>query len=135
MRVSIGRRSVVAGALAFAAAPLAARAQQVHERRIAYLSANPPGDWRVEAFREGLSSFGYVEGRDVAIDSLFAPSTADLPQFAVQAVAGKPDIVIAINAAAAVAAKRATTAIPIVFTALSDPVGSGVVSSLARPAG
>jgi putative tryptophan/tyrosine transport system substrate-binding protein len=126
------RRAFVASAAGVFAAP-SVWAQQRRVPRIAYLSANPPGDYRSQAFREGLRKFGYTEGRDIFIEDFLAPKDADLPEWAGKAVAGKPDLIVAVGAAGAVAAKSQTTTIPVVFVPVGDPVALGLVASLARP--
>ena len=89
------RRAFLAGAGASViAAPRYALAQQRRLPRIAYLSANPPGDFRSQAFLEGLRDFGYTEGKDIVIDYFLAPTNADLPEWAAKAVASKPDLIL-----------------------------------------
>jgi putative tryptophan/tyrosine transport system substrate-binding protein len=132
----LNRRAFTAGALALAASPVAVRAQQQRQvPRIAYLSANPAGDFRSQAFREGLREAGYTEGKDIVIEYFLAPTLADLPQWAAKAVSSKPDLIVAITTEGAHAAKAETTTIPIVFAPPADPVAQGLVASLARPGG
>jgi putative ABC transport system substrate-binding protein len=89
-----------------------------------------------EAFRQGLRDLGYVEGRTVVIENRDAEGKFErLPALAAELVALKVDVIVAADTPATVAAKKATQAVPIVFTAAGDPVGSGLVTSLARPGG
>jgi putative ABC transport system substrate-binding protein len=103
--------------------------------RIGFLLPYSPGpDARVEAFRQGLREFGYVEGQNVAIEYRWADGRFEqLPALAEDLVRLKVDVIVAAVTQASLAAKRATGAIPIVMVAVSDPVGSGLVASLARP--
>jgi putative ABC transport system substrate-binding protein len=123
----------------FLAAPLGAEAQQaVKIARIGYLALNrAAGPHRLEAFLQGLRDLGYVEGRTVVIEYRDAEGKSErLPVLAAELVALKIDVIVAGGGAqAAVAAKQATSALPIVFAATADPVGSGLVTSLARPGG
>ncbi len=121
------------------AAPLAAEAQESGRVwRIGFLGL-PSGSSaaaRVEAFRRGLRDLGYVEGRNLAIEFRWAEGHADrLPSLATQLVNLKVDVIVTQGTEATVAAHRATTTVPIVVTVISDPVGTGLVRSLARPGG
>jgi len=89
-----------------------------------------------EAFRQGLRDLGYVDGSSVAIEYRDAEGKLErLPALAVELVALKVDVIVAPTDLATLAAKQATRTIPIVFTLVPDPVGSGLVTSLARPGG
>ena len=128
--------SLLAGALM---APRALCAQQKAMPVIGFLSSGTSGP-RVApflaAFYQGLSEAGYVESRDVAIEYRWAEGSYDrLPALAADLVGRKVDLIVAAAIPAARAAKNATSTIPIVFTAVSDPVGDGLVASLARPGG
>jgi putative ABC transport system substrate-binding protein len=119
-------------------APLAAEAQQAAKvPRIGYLSPNLASSSRShEAFRQGLRDLGYVEGRNVVIEHRYAEGKLErYPALAAELVALKVDVIVAGNPTAALAAKHATRTLPIVFTAVGDPVTSGLVTSLARPGG
>jgi putative ABC transport system substrate-binding protein len=90
----------------------------------------------VEAFREGLRDLGYVEGRDIVLEFRWAEGKLDrLPELAAELVGLRVDLIHTLSTPAAIAARHATTTIPIVFTGVGDPVGTGVVSSLAHPGG
>jgi putative ABC transport system substrate-binding protein len=125
----------VAGLLA---APLAAEAQQAGKvYRIGVLtpSANVPLA-TFDAFRQTLRELGYVEGRNIAIEWRFAEGRYErFPELARELVGIKVDVIVAVIAVAAQAAKEATPTIPVVMVAVHDPVGSGLVASLARPGG
>ena len=90
----------------------------------------------VDAIREGLRELGYIEGRNIIFEIRWAEGKLDrLNELAAELVATKVDLITAFSTSAAIAAQRATSTIPIVFTGVGDPVGVGVVSSLARPGG
>jgi putative ABC transport system substrate-binding protein len=119
------------------AAPLVAGAQQAGKvYRIGFLAFSPPDPSLDGAFRRGLHEHGYIEGRNVVIEYRSADGQLNrLPDRAAELVALKVDVIVAASTPAALAAKRATTTIPIVFPAAADAVGSGLVASLARPGG
>jgi putative tryptophan/tyrosine transport system substrate-binding protein len=117
--------------------PLAADAQQAGKiARIGYLASNLTNQGPLEAFRQGLRDLGYVEGRNVVIEYRDAQGKLEpLQALAAELVALKVDVIVASSTAAALAAKQATTVVPIVFGSVPDPVATGLVSSLARPGG
>jgi len=129
--------AAIAGGLL--ALPLAARAQQAAKvPRIGFLginwAASPPN--LHEAFRQELRDLGYVEGRNVVFEYRDAEGKVErLPALAAELVALKVDVIVAGPTLAALAARRVTRTLPIVFIGPSDPVTSGLVSSLARPGG
>jgi putative tryptophan/tyrosine transport system substrate-binding protein len=122
------------------AAPLAAEAQQAAKiARIGYLAPNLATSPHLrEAFRQGLRDLGYVEGRNLVIEYRDAEGKRErLPALAAELVALKVDVIVTEggNTVVPLAAKQATRTLPIVFASAADPVGSGLVTSLARPGG
>jgi putative tryptophan/tyrosine transport system substrate-binding protein len=123
--------------LVLLAPPLAVEAQQGGKvARIGYLNSHSPERFRVELLRRALHESGWIEGGNLAIEYRSADGKFDrLPELAAELVGLKVDVIVAVNTVSALAAKRATRTIPVVFTHVSDPVGSGLVPSLARPGG
>ena len=114
--------------------PFAASAQQSGRVfRIGYLSAGQAAP-RDEAFRQRLQELGYVVGKNIIIEYRFAEGKFDqVHSLAEELVRLRVDVIVAVVTQASLAAKHATRTIPIVFAAVSDPLGSGLVASLARP--
>jgi putative ABC transport system substrate-binding protein len=133
------RRSFLRGiaATVLIAAPDAARAQQPGKVwRIGFLGLSSGPNENIEAFREGLRSLGYIEGRNVLIEYRWAAGKEErLWEMAAALVRLKVDIIVTQATSPVTAAKLATSTIPIVMTAPNDPLGSGLVASLAHPGG
>jgi ABC-type uncharacterized transport system substrate-binding protein len=118
--------------------PLAARAQQPIRkiRRLGLLQPGLPESSFGKAMRDRLRALGYLEGRDIILETRWAEGKAErLTELAVELASLKLDAIIAFTTPAAIAAREATTTIPVVFLYVGDPVGTGVVPSLARPGG
>jgi putative ABC transport system substrate-binding protein len=121
--------------IALIATPLAAGAQQTGKvYRIGFLRAGEPLKLWLDEFRQALAELGYVEGQNLVID-LRIGTLDQLPQLAEELVRSKVDVIVASASSAGIAAKQATTTVPIVFTTLSHPVEIGLIKSLARPGG
>jgi putative ABC transport system substrate-binding protein len=136
----VKRRDFIAVLGGAAAWPVAARAQQANRvRRIGVLVGvaedDPETKTRLAAFREGLDGLGWSEGGNVRLDYRFAPAGTQAPRLAKELVALQPDVILAQTTPVVIALQRETRAIPIVFVGIADPVGSGLVGSLARPDG
>src|ERR671923_970489 len=123
--------------LSLLALPLAAAAQppgQVY--RIGYLATTPPPAHRWEALLDGLRERGYREGRNLVFERRFSEGHAErFPELAAELVRLRVDCILVPTTPAALAAKQATQTIPIVILTAIDPVGAGLVESLARPGG
>jgi putative ABC transport system substrate-binding protein len=126
---------------AAAAWPLAARAQQSERVRpigvLMDLAADDPlSRARINAFLQALEQLGWTIGRNVRIDYRWTAGDAErIRAYAAELVALSPDVIMTVGASHAGPLQRATRTVPIVFTAVSDPVGGGFVASLARPGG
>jgi len=135
------RLRVLVLTLALLAAPLAVHAQQPGKvYRIGFLATFPPapGDPnpRGDAFLDGLREHGYVEGQNLIIERRYSEGKADrLPALVADLLRLDVQLIVASSVVPSLAAKAATTTVPIVFVAVADPIGTGLVASLARPGG
>jgi putative tryptophan/tyrosine transport system substrate-binding protein len=142
MAIGIGRRQFISALSGAAVAwPLAARAQQGERmRRVGVLVGTAADDPATQAqnaaFLQGLQQLGWTEGRNVRIDARSAAgNAADTRKYAAELVALAPDVIMAQGSPSVGALLQATRTVPIVFTAVIDPVGAGFVDSLSRPGG
>ena len=141
MAIDIPRRKLITLLGGAAAWPLAARAQQPERmRRIIFLHPlaenDPEVRVRIAAFRQGIEALGWRENRNIQIDHRFsAGDSSRMQAYAAELVSSVPDVIVASSTAIVVALKQATRTIPIVFSVVVDPVGMGLVASLARPGG
>jgi putative ABC transport system substrate-binding protein len=140
MRVTIGRRELIAALGTVAAWPLAVRAQQGEQARrvivfMNYRESDPAGQLRATAFRQELEKRGWMIGRNLRIDYQWGIGDADWIRSEVEQLRSTPDVILANGDSAARETQLATRTIPVIFIAGSDPVASGYVQSLARPGG
>jgi putative tryptophan/tyrosine transport system substrate-binding protein len=137
----IGRREFITLLGGAAAAwPLAARGQQPERmRRVGLLMSvadGPEGQARLGTFLKGLEQLGWIDGRNVKVDQRWGAGDPERARtHAAELVALGPDVILASGDHSVVAARQATGTVPIVFTVVSDPVGTGYVETLARPGG
>lgn len=134
------RRSVlcmrVAAMLALVAVSPVLEAQQAATvYRIGFVTTGSAGAG-MDAFRAGLSRAGYIEGKNVIVQARFANGRQErLPQLVAEVISQKPQVLVVVSTNTALAAKKATSTIPIVFASVFDPVAAGLVASLGRPGG
>jgi putative ABC transport system substrate-binding protein len=133
------RRTFLAGtSAALLAAPLAARAQPggpVSRIGLLFYGASGPSP-ELDAFRQGLRDLGYVEGQNISVEYRFANGrVGSLPGLAAELARLQPDVIVALGTPASVAAKKATSTVPIVFAGVADAVGAGLVVTFAHPNG
>jgi putative tryptophan/tyrosine transport system substrate-binding protein len=133
----VRRRDFITGMAGSAAAwPLAARAQAPKLPTIGFAIGSMPQNVPVDALARRLRELGWVDGRNVAIELRWAEGRGErLNEIANEFVQLNVDVIVTVGTAGVLAAKRATSTIPIVFPIASDPVGAGLVESLARPGG
>jgi putative ABC transport system substrate-binding protein len=133
----IQRRDFLIAAATIVAAPIVARAQAKAIPRIGFLfggTSGPSAD--IDAFRRGLRERGYIEGQNISVEYRFASGdVAQLSELAADLVRLKVEVIVAPSTPTALAAKRATSTIPIVFAVVADPLGAGLIGNLARPGG
>ena len=126
--------------LGIAGSPLTRAQPPPGQRRVGvlmgYAEDDPEAQVRLAAFKQRLAALGWVEGRNLTLDLLWTAGDADrATPFAKQLLALKPDVILSNTTPNTTARQRETSTIPIVFTAVSDPIGSGFVKTLARPGG
>jgi putative ABC transport system substrate-binding protein len=129
----MNRRGFVAGAVALLAVPLAAEGQAGKVYRIGQLREGPPLPPR--PFADAMRELGWIEGQNYTIERRNAARRDQLPALAAELVRLKVDLILTGGTPATAAAKEATNTIPIVFNLASDPIETGLVSTLARPGG
>jgi len=128
--------AAIVGALL--AGPRTAEAQQAGKiYRVGFLAqGSPPPKLRLGVFSKAMDDLGYIEGRNLILERRWSEGqNSRFPSLAAELVALKPEVIVADSTPGAIAAKRATTVIPIVMVNVSDPVGTGIVASLAKPEG
>ena len=129
-------RFATALALLLLAAPLAKAPQAGTIPRIGFLRTATPPESYIEAFRQGLKERGYIEGKNIMFEYRWAESKAErLPELAAELVRLKVDVIVTEGTPPTLAATKASRTIPIVMASSGDPVGTGLIASLARPAG
>ncbi len=129
---------VALGTTAFAVPNSSAQQHPGKPPQIGWLVPTTQAEWDglLEEYRLGMRELGYIEGRTVETEYLYADGHFDrLPDLAAKLVEHKVDLIITASTPAIIAVKRATEKIPVVFAASSDPISTGVVASLARPGG
>jgi len=137
----VKRRQFIAGLGSVAAWPVAARAQQRQPMRrvgiLMHLAAEDPESVRsIVAFGQGLEQLGWSEGQNVRMDIRWAAGNADgYRKYAAELVALAPDVVLGVGGTITAALQQASQTVPIVFVLVTDPVGFGLVASMARPSG
>jgi putative ABC transport system substrate-binding protein len=134
----MGKKTMVVWlvALALASFRIAEAQQPKKVQRIGFLVDGTPSthSTRIQAFRQGLRELGYVEEKNIAIEYRYAAGMADrLSDLVTELVSLKVDVIVTSGTPAVLAAKKATKTIPIVFASVGNPVGSGIVDSLAQP--
>src|SRR5689334_23101960 len=130
--------AVALSAWLLALAPCAQAQQSGKIVRIGFLdiSTAPASAFRLRAFWQEIRKYGWIEGKNITVEYRFAEGNNDrLPELAADLVRLKLDLIIVTAIPAALAAKSATRTVPIVMTSVADPVGAGLVGSLARPDG
>ena len=128
------RREFIAATAALLVSPRLSWAQGT-PRRLGVLALGERSPTLHKALLDGLRNHGWIDGRNLIVEVRYAQSPDGLPALASELVALGPDLLLAVNPQTALALKSATTNIPIVFVAVADPVGIGLVQSLSRPGG
>jgi ABC-type uncharacterized transport system substrate-binding protein len=137
---SMRRREFIglAGAACLSVSPFAAQAQRAVPARVGFLggSSSAIGQTLLSCFLSELRKFGWTDGRDFKLEVRWTEGVVDrYAQYATELVRLNPDVIVTTSTPGAKAAQRETARVPIVFIAVSDPVASGIVNSLARPGG
>jgi ABC-type uncharacterized transport system substrate-binding protein len=123
-------------AVGLALAPLHAEAQQAGKvHHIGFLRVGSPPPSYIEPFQQGLNRLGWVEGQNIVIEYGLGQSVEQLPDIAAKLVGLKVEVLVASGTPSVLPARNATRTIPVVFVAAIDPIGIGLVTSLARPGG
>jgi putative tryptophan/tyrosine transport system substrate-binding protein len=142
LAIHVGRREFITllGGAAVAWPLAGARSNPEQMRRIGFLhglaESDPEVRARIAAFQQGLAALGWIEGRNISIDHRFASGDPGHAQAIVTEMVGTaPDLIVGQSTPVVAALKQATSTIPIVFAVLNDPVGQGLIASLARPSG
>ena len=133
-----GRRRFVTGLGLLLASPAVAHPQPAGKApRVGYLFYGSPGRWgEIDAFRQGLRELGYIEGQNIAVEYRFAGGRVErYPSLAAELVRMNVDVIVAPATPQALAAKHATSSIPIVFVLVADAVGAGLITNFAQPGG
>jgi putative tryptophan/tyrosine transport system substrate-binding protein len=129
-------QSILVAVVLLALGVIAEAQQEKKVPRIGLLRAGSPPDSYVEAFRQGLRELGYIEGKNIAVEYRWAEGKPErIPDLTAELVRLKVDVIVTTGVPGGLAAKQATTTIPIVVPAINDPIGPGLVASLARPGG
>jgi putative ABC transport system substrate-binding protein len=142
MAINIGRREfVVTLGSAAAAWPFAAQAEHGERlQRVVFLHSlaenDPEVQIRIAAFRQGVEALGWTENRNIQVEHRFSGGDfARMQAYTAELVSSAPDLIVASSSPVLAALKQATHTVPIVFSVVNDPVGQGLVASLARPGG
>lgn len=133
----VRRRRFLIAAGALLAAPAAVHAQQAAGmRRVGFVVPSQLRISSFDAFRQGLREAGHIEGKNIILEVRSAEGKSErLPQLIAELLSLKVEVIVAASTPGALAVKKATTTVPVVFGGVLDPVGSGIVASLARPGG
>ena len=133
--LTLKRRELVLAMGVLLGAPLARAQPAPRVYRIGFVASSATA-LEIDAFRQRLTELGYVEGKNVIVEARFSEGRFErLPELVAEVLRLKVDVLVVGSTPAALAAKRATTTTPIVFASLFDPVGAGIVASLAHPGG
>jgi putative ABC transport system substrate-binding protein len=132
------RREFIAGLGSAAAWPMVARAQAPDKTyRVAFFSIGSENAFTLKSvLPDALRALGWIDGKNIVFESVYAENRVErLPELAAELVGRNVDVIVVLGTPALLAVRRATSTVPIVFPSLSDPLGAGVVASLAHPGG